>query len=282
MKTHGCMSAFIFTVIFSVNAAFAGDKITVQGSDTLLEMVAVEAEAYIKKNPGSIIQVSGGGSGAGIASLINGAIDIANASRPMKKKEKKRIKKQGGEVFEVAIALDGITLYLNPCNPVDNLTTEQLKDIYTGKINNWKEVGGKDARIIRYGRENNSGTYVYFKKQVLKKRNYVDNTQSLPGTASVVNAVSKDKNGIGYGGISYAEGVKVIMVNGVKPTTQTIAKGEYPISRKLFQYTIDKPKGLAKSFMLFELSPDGQKLAVKAGYVPLSEEARKAAVDSLR
>lgn len=277
----GVMLAAIASLCFTASGAVAAERLTVQGSDTLLEMVAVEAEAFMKKNQGAVIQVTGGGSGVGIASLINGATDIANASRPMKKKERKKIKQMGGEAFEVAIALDGISIYLHPGNPVGNFTMEQLKDIFTGKINNWKQLGGKDARIIRYSRENNSGTYVYFKKHVLKKKNFVDDAQHLPGTASVVNATSKDKNAIGYGGLSYAEGVKVATVNGVRPTPALIASGDYPISRRLFQYTIGKPKGAARDFILFELSPDGQRLAVNVGYVPLPEDLRKAAIDSL-
>lgn len=262
--------------------ASAGGKLTIQGSDTLLEMVAAEAEAYMKKNPDAAVQVTGGGSGTGIAALINGTVDIANASRPMKKKERKIIEKRGGKVFEIAIALDGISIYLNAENPVGELSTDQLKDIFTGKVSNWKEVGGKDARIIRYSRENNSGTYAYFKKHVLKKENYAPDCQNMPGTASVVNAVSKDPNSIGYGGISYAEGVKVAKVNGVTPTPENISAGKYPISRKLYQYTVGKPKGLAKDFILFELSPEGQKLAVGAGYIPLPESARVESVASLK
>ncbi|MGK7344935.1 MAG: phosphate ABC transporter substrate-binding protein [Candidatus Nitrospinota bacterium M3_3B_026] len=277
---------YLLTCLMALGAfampAHAGEKITIQGSDTLLEMVAAEAEAYMKKHPEAAVQVTGGGSGTGIAALINGTVDIANASRPMKKRERRIIEKRGGKVFEVAVALDGISIYLNADNPVDELTTDQLKDIFTGKINNWKEVGGKDARIIRYSRENNSGTYVFFKKHVLGKKNYAPNCQNMPGTASVVNAVSKDKNAIGYGGISYSEGVKVSKVNGVTPTPESISAGKYPISRKLYQYTIGKPKGLARDFILFELSSEGQKLSIGAGYVPLPEGVRAESVASLQ
>lgn len=281
-RITGLAIALFVSIFIYPAASQAGQKITVQGSDTLLEMVTAEAAAYMKRNPDAVIQVTGGGSGTGIAAIINGSTDIANASRPMKKKERKMIAAQGGEVVETAIALDGISVYLNKKNPVNGLSTAQLKDIFTGKINNWKEAGGEDARIIRYSRENNSGTYVFFKKHVLKKENYAPDCQNMPGTASVVNAVSKDPNSIGYGGLSYGEGIKFAKVDGVSPTPETISAGDYPVSRKLFQYTVGKPRGLARGFMLFELSPEGQKLAVNAGYVPLPESERKKSYDSLK
>ncbi|HEB72640.1 MAG TPA: phosphate ABC transporter substrate-binding protein [Nitrospirae bacterium] len=273
--------AFMSVAFIATGTADAGKKLTIQGSDTLLEMVTAEAAAYMSQNKGAVIQVTGGGSGVGIAAIINGSTDIADASRPMKKKERKKIEKDGAKVFEVAIALDGISLYMHPDNPVSDLSTAQLKGIYTGKINNWKEVGGNDAKIIRYSRENSSGTYAFFKKHVLKKENYAVDCQNMPGTASVVNAVSKDKNAIGYGGLSYAEGVKVAKVNGVSPSPETVSDGSYPVSRSLYQYTIGKPKGLAKKFIDFELSKKGQKLAVKAGYVPLPEPVRLSSLASL-
>ncbi len=280
-KTAKLLALFISVAFICTGNAYAEKKLTIQGSDTLLEMVTAEAATYMKSNPDSVIQVTGGGSGTGIAAIINGSTDMANASRPMKKKERKKIAKSGGKVFEVAVALDGISLYMHKDNPVDNLTMDQLKLIFTGRVNNWKELGGRDAKIIRYSRENSSGTYAFFKKHVLKKENYATDCQNMPGTASVVNAVSKDPNSIGYGGLSYAEGIKVAKVNGIAPSPETVSDGSYPVSRSLYQYTIGKPKGLAKDFIQYELSHDGQKLAVKAGYVPLPESARKKSLSSL-
>ena len=199
MKTM--LSALACVIAFSMPTMASAGTITIQGSDTLLEMVTAEAAAYSTLKKGTSVQVTGGGSGTGIAAILNGTVDIADASRPMKKKERKRVVADGGTVFELAIALDGISLYINPTNKVSNLTMAQLKDIYTGKVNNWKEVGGADAQIIRYSRENSSGTYAFLKEHVLKKENYAPDCQALPGTASVVNAVTKDKNGIGYGGL---------------------------------------------------------------------------------
>jgi phosphate transport system substrate-binding protein len=268
-------------VMGSAFPAWADNKLTIQGSDTLLEMVTAEAAAYMEKTPGAVIQVTGGGSGTGIASLINGNVDVANASRAMKKKEKKIIEGKGGKVFEVAVALDGISVYLHKSNKVTSLSMEQLRDIFAGTINNWKEVGGADEPIIRYSRENNSGTYAFFKEHVLEEGNYAPDCQNMPGTASVVNAVSKDKNGIGYGGLSYSQGVTIALIDGVAPSAQTVSAGEYKISRKLYQYTIGKPTGTAKAFITYELSADGQAHAVKAGYVPLPEEVRLNSLKSL-
>ncbi|MBF0170392.1 MAG: phosphate ABC transporter substrate-binding protein [Nitrospinae bacterium] len=266
---------------FTAAPALAGEKITIQGSDTLLEMVTAEAAAFMKANPAVSIQVTGGGSGTGVAAIINGSVDVANSSRPMKEKEKKMIEAKGGEVFEVAIALDGISIYMNKKNPVANLTMAQLAGIFSGKINNWKEVGGADHQIIRYSRENNSGTYAFFKEHVLDKLDYAPDCQNMPGTASVVNAVSKDPYGIGYGGISYSEGVNMAKIDGVAPGMETIIAGSYPVSRKLFQYTVGKPKGAAKAFIAYELSKEGQAHAKKAGYIPLPEALRTASLKSL-
>tara|TARA_B100001964_G_scaffold141266_4_gene155737 strand:- start:27807 stop:28661 length:855 start_codon:yes stop_codon:yes gene_type:complete len=274
-KTTKITIVFMTLMVVFAGGVVATNSITVQGSDTLLEMVAVEAGEYMKIHSQSSIQVTGGGSGTGIAALLNGTVDVANASRKIKKKERRKITKDGGKVFEVAIALDGITVYLNVKNSVSDLSMNQLRDIYLGKIDNWKEVGGSDAKIIRYSRENNSGTYVFFKKKVLNRKQYAPDCQNLPGTASVVHAVSKDKNGIGFGGISYGEGIKFARINGVVPSAKTISAGEYPISRNLYQYTINKPEGLSKKFIAFELSKIGQQLAEKAGYIPLSESQRK-------
>lgn len=255
-------------------SAFAQEKITIQGSDTLLKMAALEAAAFMEKRPGKIIQVTGGGSGTGIAAIINGAVDIANASRPMKPREQKMASARGYEVFETPVALDGIAIFANRANPVRSLTLAQARGIFTGRINNWRQVGGLDTPITRYSRENNSGTYLYFKEQALAKENFAPDCQNLPGTASVVNAVSRDHRAIGFGGLPYGEGVKILELEGITPSPETIASGRYPISRRLYQYTLGRPRGLAREFILFELTAEGQALAARAGYVPLPEAER--------
>ncbi len=258
--------------------SFARNSITIKGSDTLVRLGQRWAEEYMKKNPGVVIQVSGGGSGNGIAAMLNGATDICEASRDMKKKEYKLAERKGIAPYRISVALDGIAVFLHESNPVSELTHAQLKGIYTGAITNWKEVGGNDARIILYGRENNSGTYVFFKEHILKKEDYSDMTQTLPGTAAVVNAVSKDKNGIGYGGLAWGKGVKFLAVKkddtsmAVTPSVETVSNGTYSISRELYWFFNGKPTGEIKKLANWALSEEGQKLAASIGYVPLSKE----------
>ena len=262
------LSGILAIVIFGMTAN-AGEKITVKGSDTMVILAQRWAEQYMNKKGGTTIQVTGGGSGTGISALINGTTDICNSSRPMKSGEIQKLKERFGTMgVEIPCAKDGITLYLHPSNPVDNLTMEQLKEIYTGKITNWNQVGGPDARIIVYSRENNSGTYVFFKDHVLKGKDYTASAQSLPGTAAVVNAVSKDKYGIGYGGAAYAQGVKECKVNGVLPTAENIKSNKYPISRYLYMYLRSKPSGEMKSFIDWILGSEGQAIATQVGYFP--------------
>lgn len=263
---------------------FAGKTITLKGSDTLLILGQKWAEIYMKENPGTVVQVTGGGSGVGIAGLINGATDIAQASRPMKDKEKdKMLEKRRIGAEEIPVALDGITVYVNEKNKVDKLTFAQLKGIFQARIKNWKDVGGKDARIVLYGRENSSGTHVFFKEHVLNKEDYAVSVQPLPGTAAIVNAVAKDKNGIGYGGVAYAKGVKEVLVakdeksGYYPPNMENIVSGKYPISRYLFWYTAGSPKGNIKNLVNWILSPEGQKVVEEVGYFPLptKEESKK-------
>jgi phosphate transport system substrate-binding protein len=254
------------------SAFFAGEKITVKGSDTMVILSQRWAERYMNKNGNVSIQVTGGGSGTGISALINGTTDICNSSRPMKKSEIQKLKERFGTMgVEIPCAKDGITIYFNESNQVSNLTMEQLKKIYLGKITNWKDVGGKDAKIIMYSRENNSGTYVYFKDNVLSGQDYTPSCQNLPGTAAVVNAVSKDKNGIGYGGHGYSKGVKMCKINGIEPNEANIANGKYPISRSLFMYLRNRPSGAMKQFIDWILSSEGQKIVTEIGYFPINK-----------
>jgi phosphate transport system substrate-binding protein len=232
----------------------------------------------MKAYPDMIVQVTGGGSGTGIAALINGTTDIAQASRPMKQSEKEKLRDRFNSLgVEIPVAKDGLAVYVNELNPVNELTLAQIKAIYTGKVTNWKEVGGPDVKIILYGRENNSGTYVFFKDNVLKGEDYAPATQTLPGTAAVVNAVSKDKNGIGYGGAAYAKGVKYTKVKkddkspGVEPNPGTVADGTYPIWRYLNWYTRIKPSGDVKKFVDYVLSKEGQTIVTKVGYFPVNQ-----------
>jgi phosphate transport system substrate-binding protein len=267
--------AFIGTA-GSIPISAQGRSITIKGSDTMVILGQRWAETYMKKNPGSNIQVTGGGSGVGIAALINGTTDIAEASRPMKDAEKTQLQqKRGVATFELPVALDGLAIYVHEKNPLQELTLEQLKKIYTGVVKNWKEVGGNDERIILYGRENSSGTYAYFKEHVLENADYYPTTQTLPGTAAVINAVAKDIRGIGYGGIAYLKGVKALKVKknatttGVEPTLENVQKNIYPISRFLYWYLAGQPKDQIKKLTDWVLSPEGQAVINDVGYYPL-------------
>lgn len=257
--------------------AAAKKTITVKGSDTLVILAQRWAEKYMSSHPEVVVQVTGGGSGTGISALINGTTDFANASREMKKSEFDKLKQRYNTMGnEIKVAKDGITIYTNVSNPVSELSIAQIRAIYLGEVSNWKEVGGKDAAILLYGRENSSGTYVFFRDNILGGKDYATSMQSLPGTAAVVNAVVKDKYGIGYGGAAYADGIKVIKVKkddaspAYAPTAETIKNNQYPIARFLYMYSRSKPTGAMKEYVEWILSPEGQELVSKVGYFPVN------------
>ncbi len=252
------------------------EAITVKGSDTMVLLGQRWAEQYMARNPSATIQVTGGGSGTGISALINGTTDICEASRPMSAAEKNSLRDRYSTTGEeIRVARDGLSVYVNAGNRITTLTMNQLKLIFTGKITNWKEVGGSDAKIIVYSRENSSGTYVFFKEHVLGNADYTPRAQSMPGTAAVVNAVAREKNGIGYGGAAYAKGIRVLLVKkddaspGVTPDLAHVQDGSYPLSRPLFFYLRNKPTGHVKSFIDWVLSKEGQDIVSKVGYFPV-------------
>ena len=277
MKTKNMLKVMALVVISTIGFAFmpAPKKITVKGSDTMVILAQKWAEVYMKSHPEVIIQVTGGGSGTGIAALINGATDICNASRQIKPSEVEKLKQRyNSPGVEIPCAQDGVTIYLNSANPVNELTLKQLSDIYTGRVTNWKEVGGPDAAIRLYGRENSSGTYVFFQEEVVKG-DYAPSTNTLPGTAAVVNAVKKDVYGIGYGGAAYAEGVKHCKVKkdanstAYYATAETIKSKQYPIARYLYMYVSNRPTGEIKAYIDWILSAEGQKYVTEIGYFPV-------------
>lgn len=274
MKKRVLLGVALAAVVLVAGLAIAGKAITVKGSDTLLLLGQRWAEVYMERNPGVVIQVTGGGSGVGIAALINGSTDICQASRSMKDSEKKKLRDRyfsTGE--EIPVARDGVTLYVHEKNPLNELTLDQIRDIYTGKATNWKQFGGPDAKIVVYGRENSSGTYVFFREKALGNADYSASMQSLPGTAAVVNAVSKDPSGIGYGGAAYAKGVKELAIKtdkgSFKPTAENVKSNSYPLARNLFWYLRGKPSGEIKKLVDWVLSPEGQEIVVKVGYFPI-------------
>jgi phosphate transport system substrate-binding protein len=247
-----------------------------KGSDTMVILGQRWAETYMKENPEVTIQVTGGGSGTGIAALINGSADICESSRPMKDKEKADVQaKRGAPAVETRVAVDALAVYVNAKSPLVEISIPKLAQIYKGETSSWKDAGGPDHAIVLYGRENNSGTYGYFKEHVLEGKDFAASTQTLAGTSAVVNAVKGDEFGIGYGGIAYIEGVRALKVKkdeasvAVAPSLETAEDGTYPISRFLFFYTAGDPPPTMKKLIEWVVGPGGQKVISDVGYYPL-------------
>lgn len=263
-------------------SAQAGN-ITVKGSDTLVILAQKWAEVYMAKNPETKIQVTGGGSGVGFAALQNKTTDLANASRKIKPAEQAAcFKAFEAKPTEYKVAMDGLSVYVNAENPITELTIDQLGGIFTGKIKNWKDVGGPDAPIIIYSRENSSGTYEFFKEHVLKGKDFAASAQTMQGTSVLLQAVAKEKNGIGYGGAAYGAGAKHIKVKkdasspGIEPTEETVVNQSYPIWRYLFVYVNPAlDKGEISQYLSWMRSDEGQKLVKDVGYYPLPKNWRE-------
>lgn len=274
----------VLSLLGAANAASLAATITVKGSDTLVILAQKWAEIYMGKHPGAKIQVTGGGSGVGFAALQNKSTDLANASRPIRPKETEAcIKAFGKRPREYKVAMDGLSVYVSEKNTaVKELTLEQLEGIFTGKLKNWKEVGGAEAAITVYGRENSSGTYEFFKEHVLKGKDFAATVQTMQGTAAVVQSVAKDPNGIGYGGAAYSSGIKVVGVKkdssspAVLPNDETVTKMVYPIWRYLFVYVNPaRDKGEIGDYLTWIRSDDGQKIVKDIGYYPLPANLRQ-------
>lgn len=258
-------------------------KITVKGSDTMVVLAQKWAEAYMGKNPETKIQVTGGGSGTGVAALQNKTTDICNSSRKMRAAEIANcVAVFGKRPTEYKVALDGLTIFVSDSNPIKEITMEQLELVFTGKIRNWKQLGGADAPITVYSRENSSGTYEFFKEFVLKGKDFVASAQTMPGTAALLQAVAKDKSAIGYGGAAYGQGAKHLLVKkddkspAIEPNEETVVKGIYPIWRYLYVYinpAIDK--GEIAAYLNWIRSEDGQKVVKDIGYFPLPKHLRE-------
>jgi phosphate transport system substrate-binding protein len=267
--------------------------ISVKGSDTMVNLSQKWAEVYMQQNPNVSIQVTGGGSGTGVAALLNGTTDLANASRELKESELETAKEKGITPVVHEVALDGIAVIVHPNNQIDNLTVKQISDIYSGKIKNWKDLGGPDMMITLYGRENSSGTYEFFKEHVLgkdesgKQVDYAPSTQVLQGTSALGEAIARDEKGIGYGGVGYfalRKDVKILHIKenedapAISPAEngqvnyEAIWNGDYSISRYLYCFTNGEPTGELKNFIDFILSPEGQKLVETMEYIPLPSE----------
>lgn len=257
----------------------AGGNIVVKGSDTMVNLASAWAEEYEIKHPGVKVSVSGGGSGFGITALIEGTTDICNNSRSWKPEEVENARAKGFEPVSVAVALDGVAVVVNPQNPVNSLTIDQLAAIYTGKIANWREVGGVDSPIVVLSRDNNSGTHIFFKEQVVqakdKQAEYDPDVMFLPTSQSISDEVARNPYAIAYFGLGYVTrehkvlGIKKdTSSEGVKPDMSTIKDGTYPLARPLYVTTRGKAQGLIKEYIDWILGSDGQKIVSELDFVP--------------
>lgn len=256
-----------------------GEKtfITVKGSDTMVHLVSTWAEVFMNENPGFEVSVTGGGSGTGIAALLNGTTDICAASRKIKDKEIKLASQKGIAAKEIVVARDGIAVVVNPSNPVSELTIDQIGKIFTGDTPKWDQVGGHAEGIEILSRESSSGTYVFFQGKVLNKRDYSQKAKLMPATSAIVQSVASNENAIGYIGLGYAAAakgkIKVLAVKAnagaaaVVPSEQTVKSGEYEIARPLHLYTNGQATGVVKKFIDFCLSDRGQEIVTETGYV---------------
>lgn len=252
------------------------ESITIKGSDTVLPLAQMEAEKLMKKDSSITISVVGGGTGVGITALLEGTTDIAMASRDLKTEETLKFKEAKIDVVKTLIAYDALSIIVHPGNKVSQLTREQIEKIYTGEIKNWKEVGGEDLQIVAYSRESSSGTYEYFKEEVLDDKNYATDILSMPATGAIVQSVSQTKGAIGYVGLAYqTKSVKQISVSYdqgktyVAPSVEAAKDKSYPISRPLFFFYDKLYTEKVKSIVDFTLSEEGQKIVSEIGYVPL-------------
>lgn len=265
------LAAILALAIVSLGTtAFAG-SIRIDGSTTVLPIAQMCVEQFIKENPGVKITVSGGGSGNGIKALVDGTTDIADSSRFIKDEEVARAVSKGRYPVPFCVAYDSIVPIVHPSNPVKGLTLAQLKDIYTGKVTNWKALGGPDKGIVVVGRETSSGTYETWEEKVMKKERVTPAAQVVASSGALFQTVAGNKYAIGYDGIGYVKkGVKALTVNGVQATAQTTISGRYPISRPLFMFTNGWPEGDVLDFINFVQNPKkGQPLVTKAGFVPM-------------
>lgn len=274
-------------LLLGVSGRISAAVITAKGSDSMVILAQKWAEIYMATSANSRIQVTGGGSGTGFAALQNRTTDLCNASRPIKAKETLAcIRAFGARPREFKVCLDGLTVYVNPKNPVNELSLVQVSKIFRGQLKNWKEVGGPDAPIMVYGRENSSGTYEFFKKRVLLGRDFAASVQSMPGTAAVLQAVARDGAGIGYGGAAYGSAAKALKIRikdgepAVGPTRDNVTRGTYPISRHMYIYVNPAlVKGKVDDYLRWIQSEAGQRVVAEVGYYPMPESSRVAAIE---
>ncbi len=260
----------IFILGLLVCAGLFAQKLTIQGSTTVLPIAQSAAEVYMDNHPEADITVRGGGSGTGVAALIDGATDIADASRPMKPKEITLARERGVDPVENIVARDGIAVIVHPNNPMTGITKEDLKAIYTGEINSWDKVSSGKGTIVVVSRDAASGTFEAFNELALDKAKLTDGALMLASNLEVARTVAQTPGAIGYVGLGYlSDDVKAVTVNDIMASEATVNDGTYPLARPLYMYTNGSPSGLAKDFLGFVLSPEGQEIVKEAGFVPV-------------
>jgi phosphate transport system substrate-binding protein len=286
----------VLSLVFAPSAGLAQKQkmLQIKGSDTLVNLVQILAEEYMAKNPGSAIAVTGGGSGTGITAIINQTCDIADHSREWKQSEIDQAWEKGVRPRFFAIAVDGLSIIVNEKNTIDRLTMAEVGSLYRGEIKNWKALGGPDKAVSLYGRQSNSGTYVFMQEHVMGNKPYSTDVKEMNGNAQIIEGVIQDEAGVGYVGVGYLydkdgkvrKGLKILNISKTKdgqafaPTDKkAVDSGDYPVSRPLFQATNGKPTGLAADFIRFELGPEGQKIVAREGFytigAPLQEKNEK-------
>jgi phosphate transport system substrate-binding protein len=288
-KSFHLISVLALGLVLLAGPALAKNFLQVKGSDTEVNLVQRIAESYMKKDPNTSIAVTGGGSGVGIAAIINKTTDLANSSRPMNDGEIGKAKANGVNPVGVAFAVDGLSVIVNAKNTLKHLTIDQLGQIYRGEVTNWKQLGGPDAPITLYGRQPNSGTFVFFREHVVKS-DYSNKMNQMNGNAQILEAVKKDPGGIGYVGIGYVvddsgkvePGIGVLEMakdSHTKPASplklENILTGAYPITRPLYQYFDKNNQAKVEGFIKYELSPEGVAIIKKDGFYPLTDQWKK-------
>lgn len=270
------MKKTILTTVILIVAAFGAQAQRIKGSDTMLPLSQRAAEEFMNINPSYNVTVTGGGSGVGIAALLEGTTELAQLSRKIKFDEKNKLKEKGKTIKEVIVAYDALAIVVHPSNQAINLTREQLEGIFTGKIKNWKEVGGVDMPIIPYSRETSSGTYEFFKESVLKNKNYMSGIMSMPATGAIIQSISQTKGAIGYVGLAYLnKDVKAVHASYdggrtyIEPTVANAKNGTYPIVRPLFYYYDTEAESKVKPFIDFILSGKGQQNVSEIGFITI-------------
>ncbi len=291
-KTKFYIVLIVFFVMLVSCSRPQGDNaigaMQIKGSDTIVNLVQVWAEQFSQKNSNSNIGVTGGGTGTGFAALLNNTCDIAMASRQVEENEINLAKKQNIAYKEFIVGLDGLAVLVNKNNPINNLTIEQIRDIFMAKIKNWKEVGGENRPIVLLSRESNSGTHMFFKEQVIRLGNKNNSDEFspkallMPSSQAIVDEIYQNPNAIGYAGIGFiSKQTKTVSVSAkssvefIEPTIENVMTRKYPISRPLYLYTNGNPKGLVKDFIDYALSDEGQKIVVETSFVPINRNEKQ-------